>query len=529
MTTTGDAGYGDIARAMAEALRAGAGAGWTTATLQLQHTGGSVSCTAWSDVTQHVRVEYTSIAGELFERSPATLEVRLDTAGRYVFTARPDIAAMSPGRLIFDGDFRYPGHPRPGLPRPAAAEPTGAPTDPAVLAEVTRLAGEFAERYAAIKGGPPPWPGACTEADLAAAEARIGARLPEDLRALYLVADGDPSESGLLGPYSHDPLVRLVENYLEGDPGSYGWEDELDDDGVVFEPVPFGRVKRLSRNDWWVTFGSDRAMNYLLTDLDPAEGGSAGQVLEYGRDIYGPLHYVATSITGMLTEVVEALRAGKYEDPGGPYLVAETGLRDDPARSYNEVISRAAGLDLAGVVAGTPEPELVQELYLNDAAEVDLAVFAPLPTLRALGVNRAAAVTPSIGGLERLEALQVEAPRVELAALAGHPGLWSLTLNRVSEPLDIDVLRTLPNLTRLDLSRSAVADLRPVCDLPELRVLTLDVDQLRALIECGRPLPRLAALFVTGRTTLAEMAAVRSVFAAGAPEAVVTEISGVLP
>jgi hypothetical protein len=41
---TGDAGYGDIARAMAEAPRAGEW--WTSATLQLRHTGGSVSCTA---------------------------------------------------------------------------------------------------------------------------------------------------------------------------------------------------------------------------------------------------------------------------------------------------------------------------------------------------------------------------------------------------------------------------------------------------------------------------------------------------
>jgi hypothetical protein len=243
---------------MAEALREGAGEGWSAATLQLRHTGGAVSCTAWSDVREHLGVDYGPIAQRLFERPPAALEVRLDARGEYTFTARPDVAAVSPGRLVFDEGFRYPGHPRAGLPRPAAAEPTGAPIDPAVLAEVTRLVREFAGLYAGIKGGPPPWPPGRTEADLAAAEARIGVRLPEDLRALYLLADGDPEEAGLLGPYSHDPLDRLVGNYSEGEPGSYGWEDAVDDDSVVFEPVPFGHVKRLSRNDWWVTFGSDR-------------------------------------------------------------------------------------------------------------------------------------------------------------------------------------------------------------------------------------------------------------------------------
>ncbi|MEV6878067.1 SMI1/KNR4 family protein [Amycolatopsis sp. NPDC051128] len=527
--TTGDAGFGEIARAMAEALRAGAGAGWSAATLQLRHTGGAVSCHAWSDVRTHLAVDYTPIAEVLFERPPAALEVRLAAGGHYTFTAQPDVASVSPGRIVFDAEFRYPGHPRPGLPRPAAAAPTGAPTDPAVLADVTRLAGEFAERYAAIKGAPPPWPSGRTEADLAAAETRIGVRLPEDLRALYRVADGDPRESGLLGPYSHDPLDRLVETYLGGEPGSYGWEDEPDDDGVVFETAPPGRVKRLSRNDWWVTFGGDRAMNYLAVDLDPAERGRSGQVVEYGRDIYGPLRYVSASITDMLTEVVEALRAGRYEDPGDRYLSPETGLRDDPARSYSEVISDAADLDLATVVAGFPGRELVQEVYLNDPGDVGLAVFEPLPSLRLLRVNRAGAVLPSIGGLGALESLQIDARQVDLAAVAGHPVLWDLQLDGVAEPLDLAVLRTLPRLTRLGLAGSAVPDWGPVCDLPALRVLKLDADQVRALLATGRPLPRLAALFVTGRTTLREMSELRTAFGGGDDGDAVIDISGALP
>ncbi|MBE1497587.1 cell wall assembly regulator SMI1 [Amycolatopsis lexingtonensis] len=517
-----------IAEAMAEALRAGAGAGWTNATLQLRHTGGSVSCTAWSDVRDSLRVDYTSIARRLFELPPAVLEVRLDVAGTYSFTARPDLTAVSPGQLVFDPDFRYPGHPLPGLPRPAAAEPTGAPTDPRVRAEVFRLTGQYAEAYTRIKGTAPPWPAGKTEAELAGAEARMGVRLPEDLRALYLVADGDPRETGLLGPYSHDPLERVVDNYLEGAPGSYGWEDALDDDGVVFETVPFGHVKRLSRNDWWITFGGDRAMNYLAVDVDPAARGHAGQVLEYGRDIYGPLRYVATSITAMLTEVVTALRAGRFDDPGGQYLVAETDLRDAAERSYNEVVSKAAELDLPSVVAGLPGRELVQEVYLNDAADVDLAVFAPLTSLRRLSVNRAAAVTASVGGLGALESVQLEAGSADLAGLAAHPVLWDLQLEGVQEPLDLGVLRTLPRLARLHLAGSTVPDLGQVADLPGLRVLGLDAGQVRRLLDLGRPLPRLAALFVSGRTTLPEMAELRSALGAGRAGPV-TEFSAVLP
>ncbi|WP_206785394.1 hypothetical protein [Amycolatopsis sp. MtRt-6] len=83
------------------------------------------------------------------------------------------------------------------------------------------------------------------------------------------------------------------------------------------------------------------------------------------------------------------------------------------------------------------------------------------------------------------------------------------------------MLRTLPRLTQLGLRG-------PSCDLPALRVLKLDMDQVRGLLAAGRPLPRLAALFVTGRTTLPEMDELRLAFGRHDPEGTVTEISGAL-
>jgi hypothetical protein len=73
-----------------------------------------------------------------------------------------------------------------------------------------------------------------------------------------------------------------------------------------------------------------------------------------------------------------------------------------------------------------------------------------------------------------------------------------------------------------------VPDWGPVCELPALRVLKLDPGQVRDLLAAGRPLPRLAALFVTGKTTLREMSGLRTAFGDGDP-VTVTEIAGVLP
>ncbi|HET6705800.1 hypothetical protein [Amycolatopsis sp.] len=59
-------------------------------------------------------------------------------------------------------------------------------------------------------------------------------------------------------------------------------------------------------------------------------------------------------------------------------------------------------------------------------------------------------------------------------------------------------------------------------------MLKLDIDQVRGLLASGHPLPRLAALFVAGKTTLPEMSELRSAFGRHDPEGTVTEISGAL-
>lgn len=497
--TGGDAGFDDAARVMAEALRSAAGDGWAAATLQVRSTGSMASCTAWTDVRDHLMVDAPAVFRLMTGMPPPSLEFHLLSTGEYTFTACADVGVLSAGRAVFDPTFRYPGHPLPGMPRPAAAEPIGAPTDPAVLAEVTRVVDEFAESYAGIKGVAPPWEDACTEQQLADAERRIGARLPEDLRALYRVAGADPYETGLLGRYSHDSLDRLVENYLQDSPGSYGWEDELTDEGVVFETVPFGSVKRVSRNDWWVTFGTDYAGNALAVDLDPAEQGRAGQVIEYGRDIHGPLRHVSWSITDMLTEVVRALRAGNYENLEDHRMDVAAGFTRTSVRDSTEVIPCTAATDLSAVVAVVRQPSLVQAVYVNDPLEVDLAVLEPMTSLRKISVNRALAVTASIGGLEKLESLQVSAERIYLTSLAHHPTLWSLQLEGISEPIDPGILSTLSGLRRLNLSRSAVPELERVASLPDLRVLTIDPLQAQHLVDHNGTMPQLAALFVSGK------------------------------
>jgi cell wall assembly regulator SMI1 len=242
--------------------------------------------------------------------------LRVAATREFEFRYSTGLRSLSPARVVLDQGYRYPGHPLPGMPAPPTAVITDMPTDAGTLNTVGRLVEEYIELYNEIMGRLAQFEAGYSEADVADAERRMGLRLPADVRALYRAVHHDAGEYGLLGKYCLMPLHKVVETYLKNAPGSYGRHDDLFDLApVVLDSHPAGRVRRISRSDWWVTIASDIEGNYCAVDLDPAGDGTPGQVIEYGRDIIGPVGYVAPSVTALLAEVVEALRAGNFWKP----------------------------------------------------------------------------------------------------------------------------------------------------------------------------------------------------------------------
>ncbi|WP_143073707.1 SMI1/KNR4 family protein [Actinokineospora terrae] len=404
---------------------------------------------------------------------------------------------IEPASVVWDPDYRYRNHPLPGMPRPAAAEPTGRPTDPELLAAISGLVDEFTTQYLRIKGRPPRFGERATEAGLAAAETRIGARLPEDIRALYQVAGTDPNEIGLLGRWSLTCLDSNAEEYGYDPIGVGGHEDGVfDSDRVVLEAEPARHVRRLSRSDWWIVIGSDYSGGNLVVDLDPGPRGNPGQLLEEGRGI-DHVQYVAESATSVLTAVVAAARENRIEPRAadGDWLGA---IIDEPHTSYQR--SQVVGdRDLADVLAEYPDPTLVQELYLHKATTLDLTALAATPRLRSLLISRADLVRLWLPPL--VEGLTLTAGEADLSALAGHPALWDLTITRA--PVRAADLTAIPALTRLDLSGTEVDDITAVADL-DLRVLILNPAQWERLRLAGRLPTRLVAARLSGKPTTGE-------------------------
>ncbi|HEY5721939.1 MAG TPA: SMI1/KNR4 family protein [Allosphingosinicella sp.] len=132
---------------------------------------------------------------------------------------------------------------------------------------------------------------------IAAVEQEIGFALPDDLRGLYLKADGqkdpfeirDPSPGTLVMPffggYDFVPLERALseyrnwmEVYEEGGAGS---------DASFHDMVTVRSGDPVHREYWrpgWFPFAVDGGGNAYAVDLSPAPGGQYGQVILIGSD-----------------------------------------------------------------------------------------------------------------------------------------------------------------------------------------------------------------------------------------------------
>ncbi|WP_330180630.1 SMI1/KNR4 family protein [Nocardia sp. NBC_01503] len=380
-------------------------------------------------------------------------------------------------QVIRDPTYRYPGH---AVPSPVADEnPDGRPTDPELVATVADLVREYVELRSRQDGHAPQLGAGITEAEIAAAESRIGFRLPEELRALYRVVGYDDDDRGLLAFTALQPLAIIAATHLNDDievadhygAGTVGaWRDSLfaDFGRTVLESWPHGVVRRISRSPKWVIIGSsDR--DVTAVDLDPGPIGVSGQVIEFEPDGLGAAVRRDDSVLAMLRRTVESLRVG---ESAFEYYNAE--IADHPNM---HAYLRGAGesvAELAGAIA-------VQSLTVDGRDSFDAAELAALPLLRQLEVRVAESVRLSVPHTVPLEQLRLTAPRIDLHPLAGHPALWDLSLSGTTEPVRISPLATLPALQRLDISEIEVSDLETVATLPALRVLVATMRQWRLL------------------------------------------------
>ncbi|WP_328869172.1 SMI1/KNR4 family protein [Streptomyces sp. NBC_00287] len=375
--------------------------------------------------------------------------------------------------MVLDPGYRLS---QPGLRQEAGtAAPAG---DPELAVARFRT---YLERRAAILGRPQELAPPATAAAIDAAERRLGHRLPADLRALYLIADGDSSRCLFPGNawLSLDGMVAEHTEWGADQRPWYGWD--LEWESVVFDTTPADTVRRCGGHPGWLRFGTGEDGNFLAVDMTPARDGHPGQVIETGRDYDEAPAYVTDSVTSLLGRCLELLEQGAYEVHGDDLYLENP--RSEPAETQQ----------IIGVGLPDEIPPTLQALHSNNTPGiVDLTPLSAAPHLRRLHLNRSttADLTP-VRDLP-VESLRVTLDDGDLTPLTGHPHLASLDLTTTA-PVDLAPLRTVPRLHGLDLSGADIADPSVLADLGGLRYLALTGRQWNALLDGAGAPPGLVA------------------------------------
>jgi cell wall assembly regulator SMI1 len=169
-------------------------------------------------------------------------------------------------------------------------------------------------RFPLARGAPPE--------QVDALERTIGARLPDDVRESYLLHNG----TGWLLTYGEVMPVEGVEAMWR----RYDqWQRENGYGlGADWQPDQLsGPIKSIWWNRLRIPVTDNGGGDPVMIDLDPAEGGTRGQVIKFSHEV-GPVRVLAPSWAEWLRGIADGLEAGKYVYIESEDTVAPPGFYD---------------------------------------------------------------------------------------------------------------------------------------------------------------------------------------------------------
>lgn len=335
--------------------------------------------------TERAAVE--PVLGALTEDGRDDISFVLDGSALHLIESGPAVDGLGTvggSLLLVEGAVAEPWRRLPS-PTPGAAPSPSA--DPALLERHLR------ERLPTARGA--------TEAEIAAAEARLGVALPEELRVLYRVvrAGREDPRDGLCEALGFELLAPEAVFVADAASRPCPWEFAAMEAAIT---PPDAVVQGVVGAPGWIAFaGTDTGDRYAV-DLTPGPRGHRGQVIQIAAEWLTGAAPVAASLTDLM------VRERGYDHP-------------DAAGDQTRVIVHAEDGDLS------VHPELeVLTLGTSRARPFRLAPLAGLPRLRTLVAEPGSLADPRevavLTALEYLE-LDVDDWRVLLDADAVPAGL----------------------------------------------------------------------------------------------------------
>ncbi|MEI7027706.1 SMI1/KNR4 family protein [Paenibacillus sp. y28] len=346
-----------------------------------------------------------------------------------------------------------------------------------------------------------------TEEEIRKAEEVLGTTFPEPLRSLYLMHNGEQRTGpGLFFGLQFLSLDELISDWKI-------WSDLEQEYAFLgtHHSVPLGWIKEQYINRLWIPISKDGGGNNLGIDLDPAEEGQPGQIINFGRD-EETKYVISRNLTDLLQFISETVRCGNYtvhdedeftywsfgKEAGDHFL--------DAIRSLDlPVLSPVKPPD-----AALPEPKewlgtLAEEwrsrivtgygsaaglfkakklFFINEGLE-DISPLQYCRDVRelVLSANQISDITP-LKGCEKLKQLYLTGnPVCDLKPLQHLAYLQDLNLSK-TPVADLTPLASLPKLNNLDIGVTPVRDFTPLMQMKSLRSLhvsRLNAEQIRTL------------------------------------------------
>ncbi|MFJ6013820.1 SMI1/KNR4 family protein [Streptomyces sp. NPDC092952] len=288
----------------------------------------------------------------------------------------PGIGTPHPGALVLvEGSLPEPWRRLPGPTREARPASSA---DPELLERTLR------ERLPDAIGA--------TEAEIAAAEARLGVRLPEELKVLYRVTRarwedwGDDCEAANgVFEAARCELSSVDDLYMaEASTRHYRWEHAAME--AVVTP-PDAAVQGVVGSPGWIVFGENGGGDQLAVDLTPGPRGHTGQIILLSHEESIGADLLADSLTDWVLDRETPERRHRREEP---LLVAH--VNHASIKSVRE--------------AAHPDLEVLS-IGVWDGAPFSLSPVVGLPRLRTLAAYAGTLADPlevaELSGLEFLE------------------------------------------------------------------------------------------------------------------------------
>ncbi|WP_347232501.1 SMI1/KNR4 family protein [Streptomyces sp. C] len=311
-----------------------------------------------------------------------SFKAEISPAGRaVVHVLNPGPASDSCAAITGDGALVLVegavAEPRRRLPRPTPDAVPAPSADPELLARTLR------ERLPAAVGA--------TEAEIAAAEERLGLTLPEELKALYRVtrvrsAEGDDEHETYAAYEAVGCELGSLDQLCFADVASRPADWDTAARTALFTP-PDAPVQGLVGSPGWLVFAGSGYGDPIAVDLTPGPGGHTGQIVLIDHE----KHIGAVLLADSLTDLVAS--RGRYrpvtQAAEAPALARiHTGAPDGvPAAAHPDL----EVLDISRRQGGTP---------------ISLGPFAALPRLRTLTAAPHTLADPlEVAGLTALEFL----------------------------------------------------------------------------------------------------------------------------